>query len=76
MCRYICAIPKNLSENYEIGLRSCIWGVEERYNSKINPVRQGAKLVFVVGGIFRFIHTVDSEPFKDMTLLWPPIKSR
>ena len=36
---YICVVSNRYPENYEIGLRSATWGVEEKYESKIAPVR-------------------------------------
>src|SRR5262249_17503787 len=59
-------------ENYEIGLRSGTWGVEEKYESKIKLAKPSDKLLFVVGGFVRSIHTITSEPYLDTSPLWPP----
>ncbi len=72
MAIYLCTITGRFPENYEIGLRSGTWGVEEKYKDKIAPVRSGDKLVFVLGGVVRSVHTIDGDPFFDKTPLWPP----
>ncbi len=71
MATYLCTVTSRFPENYELGLRSGTWGVEEKYQNKIAPVRRGDKLVFVMGGIVRSVHTIDSDPFFDATPLWP-----
>src|SRR5262249_6889340 len=72
MAIYLCTVTSRFPENYEIGMRSGTWGVEEKYKEKIAPVRDGDKLVFVMGGAVRSVHTIDDKPFFDETPLWPP----
>jgi hypothetical protein len=72
MAIYLCTVTSRFPENYEIGIRSGTWGVEEKYKGKIEPVRSGDKLVFVMGGVVRSVHTIDGQPFFDETPLWPP----
>lgn len=72
MTNYLCSVSVKLPENYEIGLQSRTWGVEEKYFSRIAPVRSGDLLVFVVGGAFRSIHTIETGVFNDNSPLWPP----
>jgi predicted RNA-binding protein len=68
---YLCAVSQRFPENLDIGVQARVWGVEERYVNKISRVRPGDTLVFLVGGDFRSVHRIESEPFKDSTLLWP-----
>jgi Endonuclease NucS C-terminal domain len=72
MAIYLCTVTSRFPENYEIGIRSGTWGVEEKYKEKIEPVHSGDKLVFVMGGIVRSVHTIADDPFFDKTPLWPP----
>jgi len=69
---YLCAVTARYPENYQIGLHALRWGVEERYSGKIAGVRRGDTLVFLVGGEFRSIHRIESDPFMESTPLWPP----
>ena len=66
---YLCAVSQNFPENLDIGVQAGVWGVEERYAKRISQVRPGDTLVFLVGGDFRSVHRIESEPFKDSTLL-------
>ena len=68
---YLCAVSQHFPENLDIGIQAGVWGVEERYESKIRRVRAGDTLVFMVGGEFRSVHRIESEPFFDDSLLWP-----
>lgn len=71
MTNFLCSVSGRFPENYDIGVRANRWGVEEKYEKKIRDVRAGDTLVFVVGGAFRSIHRIESEPFFDNTPLWP-----
>ncbi len=71
MANYLCAVSGRFPENYEIGLRASTWGVEEKYESKIRQAHPGDRLVFVVGGLVRSIHLIESEPYFDKAPLWP-----
>lgn len=71
MANYLCSIPSQLEENYQIGVRSGVWGVEEKYSHRIKPVQAGDKVVFIVGGRYRSVHRIESQPFIDNTELWP-----
>jgi len=68
---YICAVSGQFPENYEIGIRAGVWGVEEKYKRKIAPVQSGDTLVFLVGGDYRSIHKIESAMFEEKTALWP-----
>lgn len=68
---YLCSVSGRFPENLEIGIRAGVWGVEEKYERKIAPVREGDTLVFLLGGEFRSVHRVESDPFTDSELLWP-----
>lgn len=58
-------------ENYEIGLRAGVWGVEEKYEGKILRTSVGDHLVFGMEGEFRSIHRITSPVYRDDQLLWP-----
>lgn len=72
MSIYLCAVSNRFPENYQIGLHALRWGVEERYAGKIRGVRKGDTLVFLVGGEYRSVHRIESDPFVDHKPLWPP----
>ena len=55
-------MPRAAKENYHIGLRARVWGVEDKYRKLIEVVGPGDTVVFSVNGSFRSIHTVESEP--------------
>jgi hypothetical protein len=69
---YICTVSNSFPENYGIGIGLGKWGVEERYASRIAPVRPGDLLIFAVGGEFRSIHAVLTPPYVETELVWPP----
>lgn len=71
MANYLCAVSGDFPENYQIGIQANLWGVEEKYKQRIEKVRVGDTLVFIVGGLFRSIHRVESESFLDDKPLWP-----
>jgi Endonuclease NucS len=75
MAIYLCAVATDAPENYEIGLKSRTWGVTSQYRKRIEGVMKGDTLVFLVGGRFRSIHRVESDPFEDRRLLWPPLEN-
>lgn len=68
---FLCAVSARFPENYEIGVRSNTWGVEERYEKKIGRASEGDLLVFTVGGEFRSIHRIESDPYFDDSYRWP-----
>lgn len=68
---FLCSITGKNPENYQIGLRSNLWGVEEKYKSRIERANIGDLLVFVVGGEFQSIHHIENSMFFDSTPLWP-----
>ena len=69
---YICAVSPQFPENYEIGVRTGTWGVTGSNRRRIEVVRPGDRLVFIVAGRFRSIHEVVTGPYEDHRLLWPP----
>ena len=71
MTTYICTVSNRFPENYQIGVQARRWGVEERYKKRIEPVKPGDLLVFLVGGIFRTAHKIESFAFEEHDLLWP-----
>src|SRR6266849_2748920 len=71
MSIYLCAVSGRFPENYEIGLQAQVWGVEDKYKNRIAAVRPGDSLVFLVGGDYRSVHKIESEPYVDDTPLWP-----
>ncbi len=71
MTNFLCSVSGKFPENYLIGLRANLWGVEEKYERRIAMVNKGDLLVFAVGGFFRSIHRVEGESFYDETPLWP-----
>lgn len=68
---YICSVSTKYPENYRIGVIAGKWGVEERYRNRLAGVRPGDLLVFVVGGEFRSMHRVISNPYVERIPLWP-----
>lgn len=68
---FLCAVSGRFPENYEIGLQARCWGVEERYEQKIQRTSKGDLLIFSVGGEFRSIHRIDSGVYHDDSRLWP-----
>ncbi len=71
---YICTVSYKFPENYQIGVRARKWGVEDKYRNIITKVRRGDLLLFVLGGAFVSVHTIESSPYKDESILWPPKK--
>jgi predicted RNA-binding protein len=69
---YICTVSNEFPWNYEIGVRNGKWGVEAKYHNRIAAVRPGDLLLFAVGGEFRSVHRILSEPYREETPLWPP----
>jgi NTP pyrophosphatase (non-canonical NTP hydrolase) len=74
MAIYLCSVDPKAPENYTIGLKAQKWGVTEKYRAKIEPVTRGDTLIFLVEGHFRSIHRVESAPFEEDDLLWPPVE--
>jgi hypothetical protein len=72
MSIFLCAVSSRSPENYQIGVHAMRWGVEEKYSGKIGGVRKGDTLVFLVGGAYRSIHRITSDPFIENEPLWPP----
>jgi predicted RNA-binding protein len=69
---FICALSPKLVENYEIGVRRGKWGVEEKYQNRIEAVSVGDYLIFVVESEFRSIHRITRGPYReDDVLIWP-----
>ena len=71
MAIYLCSVSGRFPENYHIGLQAYRWGVEEKYKNRITRVKCDDQLVFLVGGVFKSIHTIESDPFMEDSLLWP-----
>lgn len=71
MANYLCTVSNKFPENYDIGVKANRWGVVEKYKNRIDPVKPGDTLVFLVGGEFRSIHSIESHPFREVTPLWP-----
>jgi predicted RNA-binding protein len=69
---YVCAIPKENVDNYNLGVTYKVWGVIEAYKAKIAKVRRGDRVFFVVDGTLRSVHSVESEPFDEQHEIWPP----
>jgi hypothetical protein len=69
---YICTVSPKFPENYQIGIRANCWGVEEKYRKRIAGVKPGDMLLFVIGGEFISIHTIESAAHRDESILWPP----
>lgn len=71
MANYLCTVSNKFPENYDIGVKANRWGVVEKYKNRIDQVKPGDTLVFLVGGEFRSIHRIESYPFREATPLWP-----
>jgi len=69
---YLCAVSPRFPENYHLGVQSRTWGVEARYQNRINQTSPGDELIFLASQQIRSIHRIESEVFKDNTPLWPP----
>ncbi|MFZ5812430.1 MAG: hypothetical protein ACOY4F_10335 [Thermodesulfobacteriota bacterium] len=69
---FLCAVPKKLKNNYEIGIISHKWGVEEKYYKKIKRVQEHDRLIFLVGNYFKSIHEITTTCQKESNILWPP----
>jgi hypothetical protein len=70
MTIYLCSVSNRFPEIYSLGLAAKTWGVEERYRHRIAPVLPQDKLVFVLGGVFKTLHTIESSLFEDHTPIW------
>ena len=68
MVNYLCSVSGNFPENYQIGLRAGVWGVEEKYANKIEHVCPGDRLVFVVGGAYGFSEEVYNKSRSKISL--------
>lgn len=72
MNTYLCVVSPQFPENYHIGVRTGKWGVEKRYRRRIADVEPGDELVFIASNAIRSIHHIESKPFVEDKLLWPP----
>lgn len=72
MKTYLCVVSPSFPENYHIGLTAGKWGVEERYHNRIKDICEGDELVFIQNQTIRSIHKIESAPFYEDELLWPP----
>jgi hypothetical protein len=72
MPNYLCQVSPRYPENYQIGLRAQRWGVERRYAHRIAAVKPGDMLVFLAAQQIQSIHRIESEPFVEERVLWPP----
>lgn len=72
MSYYICTVSPKFPENYQIGIHANRWGVEEKYRDHITDVKPGDILLFVISGEFVSVHTIESTPYRDESILWPP----
>src|SRR5688500_15527870 len=71
MANYVAVVPQKLQENYQIALHAQTWGVEEKYKHRIQPLRSGDELLFLVENAFRSVHRVEGSAYVDHTPLWP-----
>jgi hypothetical protein len=69
---FLCTVSPRFPENYHIGVKSGVWGVEEKYQKKIRATNPGDLLFFSIGGRIRSLHRIESHVFEDDTELWPP----
>lgn len=69
---FLCTVSPRFPENYQIGVRGGVWGVEEKFEDRIRRTSPGDLLVFSVGGHIRSLHRIESEVYIDHTDLWPP----
>jgi len=69
MKTYLCTVSGKFPENYQIGVQANRWGAEERYLKRIKPVQEGDQILFLVGGVFRTIHKIESCMFEEHSLL-------
>lgn len=71
MTNYLCSVSPGLVGNYDLGVQNNVWGVVDTYKEKIGRVKTGDRLAFIVGGIFRSLHLVESTVKHNPTPLWP-----
>jgi hypothetical protein len=72
---YLCSVSSSLVHNYNLGIQSGVWGVEDKYASRIAGVTPGDLLVFLVDRHFRSIHEITEGPYVDATPIWEPRES-
>lgn len=71
MNTFLCSVGAQLQSNYQIGLENNLWGVVEKYQNRIRKTSKGDQLAFIVEGIFRSLHRIETEVFVDHTPIWP-----
>jgi hypothetical protein len=72
MKTFLSVVSPRFPENYHIGVQARTWGVEARYENRIKQTSVGDELIFIIGGVIRSIHRIESEVYRDDTPLWPP----
>lgn len=69
---FICTVSPRFPENYHIGQNALLWGVEEKYESRIRRTAPGDLLFFSRGSsTILSLHRIESEVFRDDEELWP-----
>lgn len=64
-------VGASLQENYEIGVRNGVWGVPERFSSRLDDTDVGDYVLFYGRDTGFSLARIQSEPYSDRTRLWP-----
>jgi len=69
---FLCTVSPRFPENYHLGQNALLWGVEERYESRIRRTTPGDLLFFSRGSsTVLSLHKIESEVFRDYEEVWP-----
>lgn len=69
---FICTVSPRFPENYHLGQNALLWGVEEKYETRIRRTNPGDLLFFSRGSsTVLSLHRIESEVFRDEEEVWP-----
>ena len=71
MTTFLCSVGAQLEDNYRIGLAHNLWGVKDTYEHRIRKTNPGDQIAFIVGGVFRSLHRIESPVFEEYSHVWP-----
>jgi hypothetical protein len=72
MAIYLSLVSNSFPENYHIGVNAGMWGVQDKYEHRLDALNPGDILVLMSGGYFKSIHRIETGKLLESTALWPP----
>lgn len=71
MQNYLMAVTPDYPGNYGLGIKNRCWGVLTEYKKRIQRLRPGDRIFFLVEGQFRGLCTVESAAYESHEQIWP-----